>query len=340
MEYNTNNINNETTGQIDSELNMINELIDNLDYENAKSILMKKLKGNPNNTEYLDLYSEVLLGLDETEEAIEALKKSISLEPEKNAEKYMTLGQLSDYKEALILYQKGVNVFVNQLNNSGDNIDKQNGIKSSIASAYATIAELYMNSDLCFEPEAEDMCEKCLTEALKFDHESFDALIQISNLRILRKRDDEALKYMETLYNKITSNTESEPNRDSLLNLSKNYAELGIYVKAIKLLDIIVRISDEDLEAWYLLAFNHYNIKNYKHAMKCLKNFKKADDKISYKTDEILEFEDASKELLSELEKFKTQNGELKNNNIEESENNNEESMTNISNDCEMNIDG
>jgi tetratricopeptide (TPR) repeat protein len=142
----------------------------------------------------------------------------------------------------------------------------------------------------------------------------------LSNLRILRKRDDEALQCMDRIYeftlscsinkedkvdnlNTHLNNLSEEqlPNHDLLLNLSKNYAEIGNYVKAIKILDILVKMNDEDLESWYLLSFNHYTIKNYKHSMKCLKNFKLAYDKISHKPDEISDIEEAAKELYETL---------------------------------------
>jgi tetratricopeptide (TPR) repeat protein len=190
------------------------------------------------------------------------------------------------------------------------------------------------------------MCEKCLTEAFKYENENFDALLQMSNLRILRKRDDEALQYMDRIYlpvlTLVINGQESNlPSQDILLNLSKNYSELTIYTKAIKLLDILVKINDEDLELWYLLAFNHHTLKNFKYAMKCLKNFNRVSEKTSYKSEEVLELEEAAKELYYTLEdiRSKAENNELKNNNLEESEENNEEERMTDNSNTDMNID-
>jgi tetratricopeptide (TPR) repeat protein len=195
------------------------------------------------------------------------------------------------------------------------------------------------------EENAEEMCEKSLSTALNYDHDNLDALLQMSNLRILRKRDEEALEYMEKIYTKIMNSLQNQledlPSNDIILNLSKNYSEIGNNLtKAIKLLDILVKLDDEDLESWYLLAYNHYNLKNYKFSFKCLENFNLAADKISHKTDEVSQFEQAAGELKFVLEKIKSANpsGKLKNNNLEESENNDEESMNNNSCD-EMTID-
>jgi tetratricopeptide (TPR) repeat protein len=191
------------------------------------------------------------------------------------------------------------------------------------------------------------MCEKCLSEALIYNPDSFDALIQLSNLRILRKRDDEALMSLEKIYIFILDcldkcNDQKLPTQDIILNLSKNFAELGQYIKAIKLLDLLIKLHDEDLEYWYLLAFNHYTIKNFKNAARCLKHFKKVSEKTSYKSDSVLELEDAAAELEATLENVRKsmKDGELRNNNIEESEENDEEeSCMNSSNCDEMNID-
>jgi len=151
---------------------------------------------------------------------------------------------------------------------------------------------------------------------------------------------------MDKIYNSVIDylNKGDEtllPNQDILSNLSKNYSELLQYVKAIKILDIILKLNDEDLECWYLLSFNHYTIKNYKHSMKCLKNFKRVYEKHSFKTDEILELEDAAKELYQILEDIRknSQDGELRNNNIEESEEKDEEERILDNSNADMNID-
>jgi tetratricopeptide (TPR) repeat protein len=137
---------------LDLDMLEINECLEKLDFDKAALLLQNKLEKDPNNINCIDILSEVMMSLDDTQATIKLIKKSISLEPDKNAEKYMILGQiLSDYKQTLKMYQKGVAIFLEELKeeqsknpNSSKNISKQN----SIASAYASIAELYMNTDL------------------------------------------------------------------------------------------------------------------------------------------------------------------------------------------------
>lgn len=105
------------------------------------------------------------------------------------------------------------------------------------------------------EADAESICEQTLNEALNQYPDSYDALLQLSNLRILRARDEEALQYMNKIYeitinileNNINTNNEQPPSSDMITNLAKNYSELKVYDKAIKLYDVLIRINDEDV---------------------------------------------------------------------------------------------
>jgi len=79
--------------------------------------------------------------------------------------------------------------------------------------------------------------------------------LQLSNLRILRARDEEALQYMNKIYeitinfleNNINANNDQPPSSDMITNLAKNYSELKIYDKALKLYDILIKMNDEDV---------------------------------------------------------------------------------------------
>jgi tetratricopeptide (TPR) repeat protein len=126
----------------------INKFIEDLDFENAKNLLEIKFKKNENNVEVLDILSEVLLNLGDADTAIKLIKKSINLEPNKNGEKYMTIGQLSNgAKTTLKYYEKGVQVFIKEILSEKNEV-KIIELKDSLSSAYASIAEIYMNTDL------------------------------------------------------------------------------------------------------------------------------------------------------------------------------------------------
>ena len=163
----------------------------------------------------------------------------------------MSLGQLSDYKSALKNYLKGIELFQKELNTINDH-ERRNKINDSISSAYASLAELYMNTPLCDEKNAEKKCEEYLNKGMEYNPNSLDVLLQLSNLRIIRCRDDEALQYMEKIYSHILACLESGsvefPSEDILSNLAKNYSELEKYSKAIRLYDILIKMNDENVK--------------------------------------------------------------------------------------------
>ena len=179
----------------------------------------------------------------------------------------MLLGQLlNNPEDSVKFYNKAITLLKEQLKN---NVEDNNEIKESIASGLASIASLYMTTNLCEKNNAEEICENCIKEGLIISHNNIDILLQLSNLRILRKRDKEAKEILDKIMNLININdvtNDNFPDHDILLNIANNYAEINCYAEAIKLLSILVKIDDEDLNCWYLMAFDNYLCGNYKEA--------------------------------------------------------------------------
>ena len=75
------------------------------------------------------------------------------------------------------MYKKGIEVLLKdgQSYKIGKREDDCMLVQRQAASAYASIAELYM-TDLCDEPNAEQSCEQALQEALKVAAQNVDAL--------------------------------------------------------------------------------------------------------------------------------------------------------------------
>lgn len=334
--------------------NLAEKLIKELNLEEAKNLLEDLTKKYSSSAEIFDLYSEVLMSLNKIKEAKKAIEVSINLDPLSSGDKYMTLGQLFDEpKKKLQSFVKGIEVYKHKLDNisknSNNNInndptvnkDIENSeselhIKYALSSALSSIAELYMTTYLCDEPNAEATCEGVLKEAHFYFEDNADMLIQYSNLRILRGKDKEALDYMEKAYNIILNSktTEFFPDCDTISNLAKNYSELKNFYQATKLLDIIVKMDENNYEYWYLLAFNHFQMKNYYHCLTCVERIRESMNKTG---DIDFEISEATKELEGELVKIKNTEGELKNNIFEEGEENGKEEC--ISNGNSMMLD-
>lgn len=329
----------------------IEKLIKELNLEEAKIYIEKMVKIYNNQDELFDLYSEILISLNYTKEAKKAIEISIKLNPNSNGDKYMTLGQLFDDPiKKRDCFLKGVEIYKQQLNvtninskiitelevhDKNFNLNKEwdlnsvNQLKYTLSSALGSIAELYMTTYLCDEKNAEEICETQLKEAYNIFNENPDVLIQYANLRILRKRDKEALEFMEKANKLIFENNNADlfPASDVICNLAKNFSELGSFNRAVKLLDIITQLDDQNCEYWYLLAFNHFKLTNYLHSMNCIERLKEVYNKAKEIDEELFI---AVKELEDELKKIEKKNGELKNSIFEDdNELNNEECISN-----------
>ena len=264
----------------DPDLEKIKELMDDCEYDEAEKILKVLFKKDPNNIKVLDYLGELYLNIGNYKGAKKMLEKSISLSPESNPDKYMDYSQvLEDPIKRVESYQKAIQLYYNLEKNEQD-INKKKEIKESISSALSSIASLYMTTDLCDDPNAEKICEDNISQALNICPESIEALLQFSNLRILRKRDKEAKEAMYKIYEKLKNiennlNEQEIPERDMLINLSQNFAELKLFKEACYIINLILKKDDEDIECYYLLAVYEDNYRNFFSAMEALDKFNK-----------------------------------------------------------------
>lgn len=302
-----------------SSKNEIEVLIEQLNLEEAKKRIENLLKKYNNQVELYDIYSEILISLNYVKEAKSVLEKSISIDPYSNGDKYMTLGQLYDKPvKKLELFNKGVEVMRHKLSILNSTQGNSNVIKEkedliiSITSGLSSISELYMTTELCDYPNAEQICENLLKEAYAICDNNVDVLVQYSSLRILRKRDKEAREYMDKAYSIILSIKDSEkfPDADIIFSLAKNYSELEDYYNAIKLYDILVQLDDDNAEYWYYNAFNHYKLKNYIYCQNCLDRLNQLISSTGYIDNEMSE---AIGELQNEVNLYLKVNGKLTN---------------------------
>jgi tetratricopeptide (TPR) repeat protein len=324
----------------------IKNLISNCDYTTALKKLEQKNSLFPNDIFIINSLIDVYFNLDKIDECKKTIKKSIKISPNSNPEKYFTLAQLeTDKKKSLENYKKGIEI-MEKLEN------KDKNILDLISSGYASIANLYMTTNLCDEIDAENICENSLKKGLEINENNIDCLIQLSNLRILRKKDDEVkliLKKIHDLIFKMNFSDEDFPEREILFNFSKNYAEINDFKNAIKIIKLILKIDDLDIECWYYLSFYQYKNENYEDCAETLKKFEEIYEKNKNNNDwdenMINDVIDASKELYEVLEKMpKPLVNNNEDNEDENNENNNENNENinennNENNDEKMNID-
>ena len=312
------------------DLEKIKELMDDCEYEEAEKILKVLFKKDPNNVVVLDYLGELYLNIGNFKGAKKMLEKSISLQPDSNPDKYMDYSQvLENPIKRVESYQKAIQLYTNNLELKKNDINKLKEIKESIASALSSIASLYMTTDLCDDPNAENICENNISQALTICPDSIEALLQFSNLRILRKRDNEAKEAMYKILEKVrqidNNITEEEiPERDILINLSQNFAEMKLFKEACYIINLILKKDDEDIECYYLLAVYEDNYRNFFSAMEALDKFNKIYIKMQKNgeniTPVIKQYVTEAKNLYNKLSKIKKE--QLIDENPEEDDNN------------------
>ena len=322
--------------EFNSDLEKIKSLMEDCEYDEAEKILKVLFKKDPNNIEVLDYLGELYLNIGNFKGAKKMLEKSIALKPDSNPDKYMDYSQILDNPiKRVEAYQKAIQLYTNNLNEYKNDINKLKETKESIASAHSSIASLYMTTDLCDEPNAEKICEENISKGLNICPDSIEALLQFSNLRILRKRDNEAKQAMYKILERIKKIDNNEnnfeendiPERDILINLSQNFAELKLFREACYIINLILKKDDEDIECFYLLAVYEESYRNFFSAMEALDKFNKIYMKMQKNGENISpvikQYVSEAKNMYNRLSKIKKE--ELIDENPEDDNNNDED---------------
>ena len=91
------------------------QLMASFNYELAQKFLERAVEQEPNNCQALDLLGDLLLHSGDIENALAVLRRSIELEPDASAEKYMNFGQAVGGDDAVAAYQKGIELMQRDL---------------------------------------------------------------------------------------------------------------------------------------------------------------------------------------------------------------------------------
>uniref|UniRef100_A0A0X3Q812 Assembly chaperone of rpl4 n=1 Tax=Schistocephalus solidus TaxID=70667 RepID=A0A0X3Q812_SCHSO len=155
----------------------------------------------------------ILLELGKVEEARKLLNRAVSLSPDEGYEKYMYLAQLSEKKDAVELYLRGISVVNAAMEKAPDTAPQtaeatedegtvepppptKAELKRALSNAYCAIAEIYM-TDLCDEPEAEKECLAAVESATKADEKNPQAWLVTANFHLVKAQKQVARAALE-----------------------------------------------------------------------------------------------------------------------------------------------
>lgn len=225
--------------------------------QEAIDIVTKAAAAEPDNLDAQQLAAEVCFELGLAEQAYGYLQQTLHLDPDGTKggyDKFLWLGQLIGGKTGINYYKQGINGLRQQpVEQSGPQIIK--GLLGMI--------DIYM-TDLCMEPEAEQVCEKLIAEALLLDDNHAEAWSILGSIRISQIRNDEAKQALEkswSLFDKALLEAQLDPtSMPALVRLAQSMIELEMADLVLDLTTQATRLDDQVPDLYYLNALAHQQL--------------------------------------------------------------------------------
>ncbi|KNC74949.1 hypothetical protein SARC_12517 [Sphaeroforma arctica JP610] len=207
----------------------------------------------------------------------------------------MMLAMLYPGTQSLAFYEKGVSVLKFDMSTALPTPVAGDDWSISLASAYTSIAELYM-TDLCMEAKAESECKRVLQLAVEADPENIEALQTFASYYISACDKDQARQAIAksvSLWLKVEEieklkagglteeeaiggmDTESLPSYEFRINTARILSELEMYKEALLVLSRLEKEDDEVVEVWYMHGIVAQLIQDHTTAIECLREAEK-----------------------------------------------------------------
>jgi predicted Zn-dependent protease len=239
--------------------------VDALDAEGAISLYRQALTAAPRCIHALNGLGDVLLGSGDSEGARAALRESVLLAPDGQADRYMNLGQLEEGADALLFLDRGVSILRTErlaigqsAGGAGEESQRQwVGATHALASALCSVAEVYL-TDACDEYNAEERCEAAANEAVELVsalsvQTLAEPYVTCASLRLSQSRPEEAVPLIDRALAIIHAADEAAlPPFDVRKNCAKLLMEVERAGEAMELLQALRMEADDHLEVWYL----------------------------------------------------------------------------------------
>ncbi|KAI9008141.1 hypothetical protein BC832DRAFT_553214 [Gaertneriomyces semiglobifer] len=197
------------------------------------------------------------------ERAYQYFLRAATVNPDEGYEKYLYLGQLTEGKDALEFYRRGVVIMEKLLGSVAAGSEEERLIRRKLSDVLCSMTETYM-TDCCDEPEAESCCDQFATNAIKYDPSNPEAHQTLASVRMSQCRPDEARAAietsMDTWFKTARVGDTNWPAYPARVALAKILLELALHERALAVLQTLQDENDEDPEAWYLYGWCYYRM--------------------------------------------------------------------------------
>ena len=246
----------------------VDQCLENFEHEMALKFCEKALKMEPDNMKVHECYGNVYAEVGDIGNAKKHFNEAVRLEPDVGHVKYLYLGQLTEGRNAVEYYEKGIMIMKSTIeyqknNESVNENEKRNLSNSDIANVYCSLAEIFM-TDCCMDEDAEQQCEKYCKLAVETDEKSLDAAVSMSSLLLNQsKMDDAKISTVKAfdLWSSLSKEIAEESipevlSYEARVTLIKLLIECESFDKVSPIVDQLIEENEDDIRIWYYLGLS------------------------------------------------------------------------------------
>jgi len=246
------------------------------DYQTVDTLLQLAAQEKPTFPTTLILGGDICLALGDVNKARAQYELATKIDPDGqliSAEPWLQLAQLCEEggRKSIEYFDKAIEVMRNEIEvlDDEDNtaMDHTREIvdarRQKVAEALCGMAELYM-TDLSFEPDCEQHCERLVIEAVAICPDALSAgvLQTLASMRISQERVDEAKKILAqslNIWKDIPIDTEDprRPDFATRVSLARLLMEVEQEEDAMSVLEGLIKEDDQSVECLYLGGWCH-----------------------------------------------------------------------------------
>lgn len=229
------------------------------------SKLEEQFECDKDNLEVSQLLAEAYFEIGDLESALKFTQHSLKLDPTGSRggfDKFMWQAQIVGGHEGHGWYQSGINGLKSQaltVSPLGLAAPECANLRQKVCAGLNGMIEIWL-TELCMEPNAEQMCERLVTEALMVDDTNPEVWSMLGSIRISQCRQSEAKDALEKSWS-LWSNCDVDGSQiPSLIRLAQSLIEVGCSETAIDITTSLATLDDQVPDIYYLNALAYQQL--------------------------------------------------------------------------------